>query len=137
MSAFNELLDAVRSERDQLVREADELKEKLDATRAEIKRYDRVLGAGENGAGPTGLKPVKRKKRDTNDWSVSEKMLDELYAKMANGLQTEYTAGDLEEAAGVSYTTAVKGLRTLHEQGRVRLVRTQGPGNKKVWRAVV
>lgn len=124
-NALDKLVEAALAEREQLQAEVDKLNERRTKVLAQLKQYDRVINAvNTNGAAPKPVAPAKPKKQD---WRVSSGMVEQVHAQMvadtANGAE-EFTIKDLASATGISDVTVQKAIHVLHEQGRVKLVRT-------------
>jgi hypothetical protein len=107
----------------------------LESEIADLLSQERRIKAGITAlsAGPAKAKKPTPGKKDTHDWTPSQKTLDDVYAvlvKAPDGL----TLAQLDEALDVSRATISKAVDTLRQQERVRLMgRAASPGAPKLF----
>ena len=132
MSEFDALIEAAQAERQRIYAEI----ERLDAAKGSLleqaKRYDRVI----NAADPEAKKrPAAPKGPKRQDWRVSSSMIEQIYASMRANGNDEYSAAEIAVLTGVSEATVSKTINILHEEGRIKLLRTTNKG-KRFWGVV-
>ncbi len=140
--AMSNLLVAVEKERARLREEITKTEALLFQQKDELKRHDRVLNAAgitPNGDEPKPTDTKKRKNRNNSAHGrIGPERIEQVYQHMAameaQVPGSEHTTKSVAVAVGVSTVSASAALKVLHEQGRTRLLRKQGP--KFVWGVV-
>ncbi len=90
----------------------------LESEIADLLRREERINAALSGLQQGRPKPAP--KRDKHDWTVSQKILDDVYATIATA-DGPLTNAQIAEATGVSGGTVSKALNRLREQEKVRV----------------
>jgi len=114
---MEELLAPLSARREQLQAELDDLD-------AEALRLNAAIQAL-NGRLPTPEKPAVKKKPSAGTHTVSQKVLDDVYAVLAKARGAELTMAEVAEEAGLSHSTTSEAIRVLRRDERIRLTGTR------------